>query len=152
MRPGRQPVPTRGWMPEWPVAVDLHAPRNGRWAGCRRGAARGPGRSDVVGAQGAGASATKPYVCPRCDDRIPAEPHVVVWPADERDGLGRRRHWHAVLGTNRLIRRPAWDHGLMRRQLAVTAGLVVALAIPTTAQAADDYVIPTDPADELQPS
>lgn len=37
----------------------------------------------------------------------------------------------------------------MRRQLAVTAGLVVALAIPTTAQAADDYVIPTDPADEL---
>ncbi|MFN8126651.1 MAG: hypothetical protein U0R64_09120 [Candidatus Nanopelagicales bacterium] len=43
-----------------------------------------------------GASAGKPYTCPWCDDRIPVgEPHVVVWPADERDGLGHRRHWHS---------------------------------------------------------
>lgn len=37
----------------------------------------------------------------------------------------------------------------MKRRLAVTAGLVLALGIPTTAHAADDYVVPTDPADEL---
>jgi len=42
-----------------------------------------------------GASARKPYVCPWCDDQIPTgEPHVVVWPAQERDGLADRRHWH----------------------------------------------------------
>lgn len=42
-----------------------------------------------------GASARKPYVCPWCEDRIPiGEPHLVVWPADERDGLTARRHWH----------------------------------------------------------
>jgi hypothetical protein len=42
-----------------------------------------------------GQSANKPYFCPQCLMEIPVgEPHVVVWPADEADGIGQRRHWH----------------------------------------------------------
>lgn len=49
-----------------------------------------------------GASAQKVYVCPWCEDRIPVgEPHVVAWPAEERDGLAQRRHWHSR----------CWDRG-----------------------------------------
>lgn len=42
-----------------------------------------------------GASATKWYVCPWCDERVAVgEPHVVVWPNDQRGGINERRHWH----------------------------------------------------------
>ena len=42
-----------------------------------------------------GQNATKPYTCPQCLDRIAvSEPHLVVWPANEDDGVGQRRHWH----------------------------------------------------------
>ncbi len=40
-----------------------------------------------------GASATKPYRCPGCDQIItPATPHLVAWPVDR--GSEERRHWH----------------------------------------------------------
>lgn len=40
-----------------------------------------------------GASATKPYRCPGCDQVIaPATPHIVAWPVDR--GSEERRHWH----------------------------------------------------------
>jgi hypothetical protein len=42
-----------------------------------------------------GQSATKTYTCPRCLGTIVVgEPHMVVWPADESDGIRERRHWH----------------------------------------------------------
>ncbi len=42
-----------------------------------------------------GQNATKSYTCPWCLDPIKSgEPHVVVWPADEADGVSQRRHWH----------------------------------------------------------
>jgi hypothetical protein len=39
-----------------------------------------------------GASSTKTYRCPGCQQEIrPATPHVVVWPSQTVD---MRRHWH----------------------------------------------------------
>jgi len=41
-----------------------------------------------------GASSTKTYRCPGCEQEIrPATPHVVVWPTNDLDA-GERRHWH----------------------------------------------------------
>lgn len=43
-----------------------------------------------------GASATRDYRCPGCQQTLaPGTPHVVVWPADGLGGLDDRRHWHA---------------------------------------------------------
>ena len=43
-----------------------------------------------------GASASRPYLCPGCQQDIqPGVPHVVVWPAEGVGGLGDRRHWHS---------------------------------------------------------
>jgi hypothetical protein len=42
-----------------------------------------------------GASSTRAYLCPGCQQDIPpGTPHVVVWPADGVGGLEDRRHWH----------------------------------------------------------
>ncbi|MEO7236489.1 MAG: hypothetical protein ABIW80_14100 [Lapillicoccus sp.] len=42
-----------------------------------------------------GATATRAYLCPGCQQGIePGVPHVVVWPAEGVGGLGDRRHWH----------------------------------------------------------
>jgi hypothetical protein len=42
-----------------------------------------------------GATATRPYLCPGCQQSIePGVPHVVVWPAEGVGGVGDRRHWH----------------------------------------------------------
>lgn len=42
-----------------------------------------------------GQTATKPYVCPLCGDRIGVgEAHVVAWPAEQAGGISDRRHWH----------------------------------------------------------
>lgn len=39
-----------------------------------------------------GARASKPYVCPACDNTIaPGVGHVVAWPTEQVD---LRRHWH----------------------------------------------------------
>lgn len=58
------------------------------------------------------AAAVKLYRCPGCDHEIsPGVPHVVVWPADDREqawGAGRvedRRHWHT----------PCWNARARRR-------------------------------------
>ena len=56
-------------------------------------------------------AAVKRYRCPGCDHEIqPGVPHVVVWPADDRDGFGTgrvddRRHWHT----------PCWNARTRRR-------------------------------------
>lgn len=43
-----------------------------------------------------GASATRPYLCPGCQQDIaPGLAHVVVWPVDGVGGLADRRHWHS---------------------------------------------------------
>ncbi|MEO3935927.1 hypothetical protein V3N99_04115 [Dermatophilaceae bacterium Soc4.6] len=43
-----------------------------------------------------GASATRPYLCPGCQQDVPVGvPHVVAWPADGVGGVGDRRHWHS---------------------------------------------------------
>jgi hypothetical protein len=46
-----------------------------------------------------GASSSKTYRCPGCDQEItPGQPHVVVWRADgpwsDAGAVGSRRHWH----------------------------------------------------------
>jgi len=46
-----------------------------------------------------GATSTKSYVCPGCNQQIrPATPHYVVWPDVpsllESEGINERRHWH----------------------------------------------------------
>ena len=42
-----------------------------------------------------GATATRPYRCPGCQQEIPPGlPHVVAWPAEGVGGVGDRRHWH----------------------------------------------------------
>ena len=48
-----------------------------------------------------GATSTKPYRCPGCDQLVrPATPHVVVWPAGDEEAMpapaggADRRHWH----------------------------------------------------------
>jgi hypothetical protein len=61
----------------------------------------------------AGASTTKTYRCPGCDQEIrPGVPHLVAWPADSEQaawhgggGLDDRRHWHT----------PCWNARLRRR-------------------------------------
>jgi hypothetical protein len=47
-----------------------------------------------------GASATKTYRCPGCQQTIPVgTPHLVAWPAEpgllSDSGLEERRHWHS---------------------------------------------------------
>lgn len=52
-----------------------------------------------------GASATKTYRCPGCDQEIAAGmAHVVVWPAFT-PGVAERRHWHRACWRRRLQRR-----------------------------------------------
>ncbi len=47
-----------------------------------------------------GASATRDYRCPGCDQVVTAgTPHVVAWPAGEYGSVDERRHWHT----------PCWD-------------------------------------------
>jgi hypothetical protein len=46
-----------------------------------------------------GATSSKPYRCPGCDQLIvPATPHYVIWPEVasllETEGINERRHWH----------------------------------------------------------
>ena len=53
-----------------------------------------------------GASATKAYRCPGCDQEVrPGVPHVVAWPADDVDA-GDRRHWHSACWAARNRRAP----------------------------------------------
>ncbi|MBU6147840.1 MAG: hypothetical protein KGP10_06680 [Actinomycetales bacterium] len=53
-----------------------------------------------------GATSTKPYRCPGCDQPIPpATPHLVAWPAEGSAGLAERRHWHRACWRSRLRRR-----------------------------------------------
>jgi hypothetical protein len=49
----------------------------------------------------AGATATKQYRCPGCQQVIsPGVPHVVVWPSIpsllSESGVEERRHWHTA--------------------------------------------------------
>ncbi len=54
-----------------------------------------------------GASTTKTYRCPGCQQEIhPGTAHVVTWPADRTDGHEDRRHWHSPCWANRAHRRP----------------------------------------------
>jgi hypothetical protein len=54
-----------------------------------------------------GASATRAYLCPGCQqDVTPGVPHVVVWPAEGVGGLGDRRHWHTGCWQRRDARPP----------------------------------------------
>jgi hypothetical protein len=54
-----------------------------------------------------GASSTKDYRCPGCDQLIAAGTgHVVTWPAEEHGSVADRRHWHSPCWTHRLRRRP----------------------------------------------
>lgn len=54
-----------------------------------------------------GASATKTYRCPGCDQTIPVGvAHLVIWPADEYGSVDERRHWHAPCWASRAHRRP----------------------------------------------
>jgi len=48
-----------------------------------------------------GASSTKPYRCPGCEQIIAvATPHTVVWPVQKSllsaSALDERRHWHSA--------------------------------------------------------
>ncbi|MFG2073646.1 hypothetical protein SAMN05421874_105245 [Nonomuraea maritima] len=53
-----------------------------------------------------GASSTKTYRCPGCDQEIRAgQPHLVAWP-DWPGGDEERRHWHPVCWRKRLDRGP----------------------------------------------
>jgi hypothetical protein len=55
----------------------------------------------------AAARAVKTYRCPGCDHEISSgTAHVVVWPADAKEGLEDRRHWHTPCWTNRANRAP----------------------------------------------
>jgi hypothetical protein len=61
-----------------------------------------------------GASATKSYRCPGCDQEIrPGQPHLVTWPADDPDAADRR-HWHTACWSHRDRRAP----GLQRSRSA----------------------------------
>ncbi len=54
-----------------------------------------------------GASSTRAYLCPGCQqDIVPGTPHVVAWPADGAGGLADRRHWHTGCWSARERRRP----------------------------------------------
>jgi len=51
-----------------------------------------------------GATSTKTYRCPGCDQEIPpGTAHLVAWPADSHGPAGRR-HWH----------NPCWQRRLQR--------------------------------------
>ncbi|NRQ32919.1 ATP/GTP-binding protein [Nonomuraea sp. NN258] len=53
-----------------------------------------------------GASSTKTYRCPGCDQEIRAgQPHLVSWPA-WAGGDEERRHWHPACWRKRLDRGP----------------------------------------------
>lgn len=54
-----------------------------------------------------GATSTKSYLCPGCQQTIaPATPHVVAWPTEKAllsaDALDERRHWHTPCWKRRL--------------------------------------------------
>jgi hypothetical protein len=54
-----------------------------------------------------GASATRAYRCPGCQQEIAVgAAHVVVWPADGIGGLEDRRHWHTGCWRRRDARPP----------------------------------------------
>jgi hypothetical protein len=54
-----------------------------------------------------GASSTRDYRCPGCDQVVPAgTPHLVAWPAGEYGSVDERRHWHAPCWAARERRRP----------------------------------------------
>ena len=54
-----------------------------------------------------GASSTKDYRCPGCDQLITAGTgHLVTWPAGEHGSVADRRHWHSGCWAHRLHRRP----------------------------------------------
>ncbi|WP_194288742.1 hypothetical protein, partial [Ornithinicoccus halotolerans] len=51
------------------------------------------------------------YLCPGCQQQIPAtSAHTVAWPVDAMQGLANRRHWHTTCWQARDRRRPggAW--------------------------------------------
>jgi hypothetical protein len=59
-----------------------------------------------------GASSTKAYRCPGCDQEIrPATPHVVAWPAEGYGGVDDRRHWHKACWRSRDRRGPNLQRG-----------------------------------------
>lgn len=73
-----------------------------RLGGFRRAESHPDG--DWIVQQLTGASATKPYRCPGCDQEIAiGTPHVVAWRDSDVDG---RRHWHKACWGNRQNRRP----------------------------------------------
>ncbi|HET7399213.1 MAG TPA: hypothetical protein VFJ94_11905 [Intrasporangium sp.] len=54
-----------------------------------------------------GASASRSYLCPGCQqDVVPGTPHVVAWPAEGVGGVGDRRHWHTGCWQRRDARPP----------------------------------------------
>ncbi|MGV1003973.1 MAG: hypothetical protein ACOYEV_04220 [Candidatus Nanopelagicales bacterium] len=54
-----------------------------------------------------GAAAAKVYLCPGCNQQIPAgTPHIVAWSADHYLGEELRRHWHTPCWAQRAKRRP----------------------------------------------
>ncbi len=54
-----------------------------------------------------GASATRAYLCPGCQQDIArGTAHVVAWPADGVGGLEDRRHWHTGCWQRRDARPP----------------------------------------------
>ena len=64
-----------------------------------------------------GASATKTYRCPGCDQEIrPGTPHVVAWPADRSAGEDDRRHWHTPCWSARGRRGPVTQRGRSPRR------------------------------------
>lgn len=59
----------------------------------------------------AGSRASQPYRCPGCDQEVAARsPHVVAWPADDREASDRR-HWHSACWTARDRRAPTIQRG-----------------------------------------
>lgn len=51
--------------------------------------------------------AVKTYRCPGCDHEIRSgTAHLVVWPAEVRQGADDRRHWHTPCWANRATRGP----------------------------------------------
>ena len=59
-----------------------------------------------------GASTTKNYRCPGCDQEIrPGTAHVVAWPADRSAGEDDRRHWHTPCWNARGRRGPVTSRG-----------------------------------------
>ena len=59
-----------------------------------------------------GASTTKNYRCPGCDQEIrPGTAHVVAWPADRSAGEDDRRHWHTPCWKARGRRGPVTSRG-----------------------------------------